>query len=138
MQNDKKKERIKKLRDEGFTYSEISEFTGVPKTTVRQTIKPRLRKEPQQLKHLSTFFNFDQVVELLKQKKENTEIVRILNPEVDVKYFYEWRTTLSEQQQKIIKGFSTFSRSHKLKEIKVDRKFKYIETPDNISLPRGA
>jgi hypothetical protein len=79
-------------------------------------------------------FSVEKVDELIKKGYSQTQIVKTLAPEYGNSYYYKWTSTLSKEERAKIKMSHKSNKTYVPQ--KIDRSFKYKETPENTILPK--
>ena len=128
-------DKVLELRSKGYSYSKIEKELSMCVGTAAGIINPKKKKPKKEMS--TTSYDFDKVIKLLKNKRNNNEIHKELRPDVDITNFYKWKETLSNLQKIELKKYTKICTKGKLKDPKIKRQFKYVDTDVLTLLPAG-
>jgi hypothetical protein len=84
-------------------------------------------------------YDYNKVLDLAKKRKTRDQIIQELTPDKDSYYFNIWRNSIPKELNLELTKYlkkQVFT-THKLKEVIIEKKFKYLETSKNTILPIG-
>ncbi len=128
------KKQILEMKEEGLTHKEIGQELGLSYDQVKAALRTKKYK-----KDFSHRFDFDEIVEFFKQGKNKHDVIKEFAPDKNIFYYDSWRSGLSQSQRNTLDKYEQKRKikSHVLKDVKISRKFKYLETSEDAFLPIG-
>lgn len=129
--------KVLQLRKDGLSYSKIEKALDMKPGTASGIVNPKKKKRNKKAEDPKTFYDYNKVLNLLKNKRSNNEIHQELRPDIDVANFYKWKETLTSEERSELKKYTRPAVKGKLLDVKISRSFEYKETCLNDFLPIG-
>lgn len=130
-------EKVRELRKSGMTYVQIETILLMSPGSVASIIHKKKPKAKKPKENPTTSYDYNKVLNLLKNKRSNNEIHKELRPDIDVANFYKWKETLTAEEQAELKKYTRPAVKSKLIDTSICRNFEYKETCSNTMLPVG-
>jgi hypothetical protein len=122
---------IKTLKNLGYGFRKISRELDISPRQVRKVLLYKNTADGE------NSFDFNKVVEMLKNGYNHNDIPRLLRPDRSQTFYYTWKENLPADKLAILNSIKTSCEKGKLMDAKIDRSFEYAETNENTFLPIG-